>query len=205
MIVVCLSSLNLHSYFRNLIYDYHACNHHKYVSDIIQISKTLSFLGSPTQSFQQPSFSPSSVGSNMWTQYSYSYLATTSAHVTLKFSFRANADFSWQLDDVSVRDQASTEMLSNGDFESSTSLSRWTRTSSCPFLGTGPYCGLSTSACHSSNKCYFHSYIFSAESVYQSFNVTSGQVYDVSFWLYLKYSNSNFPNLANVEMDVTIS
>ncbi len=69
----------------------------------------------------------------MWTQATYSYLATISANLTLTFAFQTNNNDNWYLDDVSVKDPTSVEMLTNNDFESAPLLTGWTTgsTGSC--------------------------------------------------------------------------
>jgi hypothetical protein len=75
----------------------------------------------------------------------------------------------------------------------------------CPLFGCGSSCGLATSGCHSSNKCYLDSCLLASSSIQQSFIATNGQLYTLTFWIYLDHVSSWLPSFINVEMNVIIS
>ena len=123
---------------------------------------------------------------NQWKNRTYSYLAAISTTLILKFTFEAASRHDWYLDDVSVKDPLSTEMLINNDFESSPSLTGWTigYNSSCVSI-----CGISNTQAHSLSKAYYTSCDSKTTWISQSFAAIGGQVYTITFWIYLEYSN----------------
>jgi hypothetical protein len=121
--------------------------------------------------------------------------------VNLTFSFEASLNDYWCIDDVSIQNPTLTEMLSNGNFESTPSLTGWTPTCSyfCSFS-----CALTTSGCHSSSNCYCNPCIVTTTSLQQSFTVTNGQIYNFTFWLYLDHTAS-YGGIPSIQMYATIS
>ncbi|CAF1251946.1 unnamed protein product [Adineta steineri] len=98
----------------------------------------------------------------------------------------------WYLDDVSVKDPSSVEMLTNGDFESSPTLTGW---------NTGSGGAISSTQSHSSSHSFYVS--FNSVWISQSFNALSGVIYNVSYWIYFeRTSNGNDPTAV---LDVTIN
>ncbi|CAF1299305.1 unnamed protein product [Adineta steineri] len=107
----------------------------------------------------------------------------------------------WYLDDASVKDPSSVEMLTNGDFESSPTLTGWT-------TGSGGSCGstpsISSTYSHSSSQSYYVGCSSGSGSagISQSFSAISGVTYTISFWvfLYKTHNGSDQPVL-----DVTMN
>ncbi|UJR19981.1 hypothetical protein I4U23_023115 [Adineta vaga] len=138
-----------------------------------------------TVTTQNPSLNnivPSSLTANSWTLFTYSYQATNSTTLTIKFSFQASVDYKWYVDDVSIKDSSSNEKITNGKLENSPSLTGWT-------TGYSGVCifnyGITSNEYHSSSKSYYSSCITGITWISQSFNVISGQTYNISFWLYM--------------------
>ena len=114
--------------------------------------------------------------------YAFLWISNTTGFVNLTFELQ-NKPFYWLIDDISVHNGA-VEMLSNGGFESG-SLSPWIR--SDPY---GP-CGGSAGRVdpQSPHNGSFHLLDGSDDCpdyISQSFRVTTGQIYTVSFWLQVK-------------------
>ncbi|CAF1614424.1 unnamed protein product [Adineta ricciae] len=125
-------------------------------------------------------------GPTNWFQFSYTYLATSTAP-TLRFIFNNGpADYSY-LDAVSVTDNnnASVELLSNPSFENSIpSPVSWTVTNSSTCQGSTQ--GLVTnSGCHSGSgsNCFLDHCKNGYEYIFQSFAANIGDYYNVSFWV----------------------
>jgi hypothetical protein len=157
----------------------------------------LSYVATTTQNPQLASFDANSFTSGVWTSCTYLYFATKSATVNLKFSFEASTNDHWCIDDVSIQNPTLTEMLSNGNFESTPSLTGWT--SGCSPCSFG--CALTTSGCHSASNCYCNPCVITTTSLQQSFTVTNGQIYNFTFWLYLKSNGGT----SSMQMYATIS
>ncbi|CAF1412283.1 unnamed protein product [Adineta steineri] len=102
--------------------------------------------------------------------------------------------YGWYLDDGSVKDPLSVEMLTNGNFESNPTLTGWNTGSN----GSSGTCvpttaNISSTYSHSSSLSYYvgcssgsgapSSYGFAWIS--QSFSALSGAIYTISFWVYL--------------------
>lgn len=103
------------------------------------------------------------------------------------------------MDDVSVRSSSSVELLTNGGFESTSLTSGWTPGS----LGScGSKAGGSTSGCHTSSQCYYDACDGANITISQSFAVTAGQSYNVSFWYY--YLDLPGGDPSPVQMTVTL-
>ncbi|UJR24283.1 hypothetical protein I4U23_027250 [Adineta vaga] len=115
----------------------------------------------------------------------YSWTPAASGTVTLAFQFRHDPGL-WYLDDVSVFD-GTNEKIVNGDFETGSLSPQWTKSApngSCTCCitarvdnitgGVVPKSG-SQYVIDGSNNCI--------SQISQSFTVTLGQVYTISFWL----------------------
>ena len=112
--------------------------------------------------------------------HTYSYLAASSRNLTLKFIFQNDNKHNWYLDDVSVKDSTSAEMMTNGNFENSSSLTGWITAGP----GSCSSFGVSTTTFYSSNHSYYYQCGSQTAWIYQSFAAISGQIYNVSFWSY---------------------
>ncbi|CAF0761977.1 unnamed protein product [Adineta steineri] len=133
------------------------------------------------------SLSGTNLSSNTWAPYAYSYLASTSANLTITFTFQGTNKNNWYFDDASVKDPTSVEMLTNGDFETMPSLTGWS-------IGPSGACtsasGLTTSVVHSPSQSF---YVKCSSSIWiaQSFAAISGETYNITFWLYMEHSGGN--------------
>lgn len=141
-------------------------------------------IGSTTITTQNPllaNVSRSSFTLNAWSPSNFTYIAASSKTVKLLFTFQANNQNDWVLDDVSVRTSANTELLTNGNFENTPALTGWTTgaTSGC----VGSY-GASSSGCRS-GSCFKDQCPTQETWISQSFNVTAGFTYSISFWVFL--------------------
>ncbi|CAF0797595.1 unnamed protein product [Adineta steineri] len=144
---------------------------------------TTSVTTSTTTTTQNPiiaSIDQNNITATQWTLYTCSYLAPISTNLTLQFTLDVGHKGDWYLDDISVKDPTSVEMLTNGNLEASPALIGWS---------TGSGGAISTAQSHSSS----HSFDVSATSswIAQSFAAIGGQVYTVTFWLYLNPSPGN--------------
>ena len=90
-------------------------------------------------------------------------------------------------------------MLINGNFESTPLLTGWT-------TGYSYLCTLSSfissSHVHSPNHAFHDACIIGTVSISQSFAAIAGQVYNVTFWLYL--TKSGWP-VGTAQLDVTMN
>ncbi|CAF0761904.1 unnamed protein product [Adineta steineri] len=133
------------------------------------------------------SLSGTNLSSNAWAPYAYSYLASTSANMTITFTFQGTNKNNWYFDDASVKDPTSVEMLTNGDFETMPSLTGWS-------IGPSGACtsasGLTTSVVHSPSQSFYVK-CSSSIRIAQSFAAISGETYNVTFWLYMEHSGGN--------------
>ncbi|CAF4055322.1 unnamed protein product [Adineta steineri] len=133
------------------------------------------------------SLSGTNLSSNAWAPYAYSYLASTSANLTITFTFQGTNKNNWYFDDASVKDPTLVEMLTNGDFETMPSLTGWS-------IGPSGACtsasGLTTSVVHSPSQSF---YVKCSSSIWiaQSFAAISGETYNITFWLYMEHSSDN--------------
>ncbi|CAF4102548.1 unnamed protein product [Adineta steineri] len=145
-----------------------------------------------TQNSKVNSLSNNNITDNTWTLFNCTYMSAISGNLTLKFTMTPSNKHDWYLDDASVKDPSSVEMLTNGDFESSPTLIGW-------YTGSGG--AISSTQSHSPS----HSFYASSNSVWisQSFNALSGVIYNVSYWIYFeRTSNGNDPSAV---LDVTIN
>ncbi len=113
---------NISLYSSNIIYQLQVCNN----SIVILVDFVLFFVATTIQSSQIGSVNDTSATSGTWVQCSCSYTATISKNLILQFTFRTNNKCTWYIDDVSVQDPMSTEMLTNGGFENSSLPIGWT-------------------------------------------------------------------------------
>ncbi|CAF1507006.1 unnamed protein product [Adineta ricciae] len=127
------------------------------------------------------SISDTNTVKNAWTQSSCSYIASASTNVTFKIIVETDNKDQWNIDDISVLDSSSVELLINGNFESNPSDTDWIiNKNTCSATETNFDTTLSHSANHSYfNKCNGESVILS-----QSFTVTIGHSYSISLWYY---------------------
>jgi hypothetical protein len=92
----------------------------------------------------------------MWTLCTYTYMAMIPENLTLKFAFQASNKYDWYLDDISVKDPTSIEMLTNGYLESNLSITEW----NTGFSGScGSSCGISSTMSHSPIQSYHTTWI----------------------------------------------
>ena len=87
------------------------------------------------------------------------------------------------MDDVSVSD-GTTELLLNGGFESGSFSPGWTKSTpngGCNAFTTGA--AIDTSSCHTGSYCFSDGCGGRTDQISQSFSVTAGHVYYISFWL----------------------
>ncbi|CAF1500214.1 unnamed protein product [Rotaria sp. Silwood1] len=129
----------------------------------------------------------------------YTYTATFTGMNILEFGFKAvNQIKTWHLDDVSLIDKnaSNAEMLVNGGFENG-SLVGW------QMLCSNNNCGLTVgnitqSNCHTGSYCYEGACQNAYDFLRQTFSVTSGHVYILSFWLYTNghHSQAAYVNIS---------
>ena len=118
--------------------------------------------------------------------YTYSYLSATSTNLTLKFIFQTDSKHDLYFDDISVKNSSLVEMITNSDFETSTSPIGWT-------TGASNSCnnfGIASVYWHSYSRAYWYQCNGLSGWIYQSFAGIGGQVYNVTFWLYLRRTAS---------------
>jgi len=87
------------------------------------------------------------------------------------------------MDDVSVSDGIN-ELLSNGGFETGSFSPSWTKSTPngvCGIFTTGAE--IDTSSCRSGSYCFSDGCGAKSDQISQSFMVTSGKTYFISFWL----------------------
>ena len=142
-----------------------------------------SFLATTTRNPQLDALSDPSIPVNTWTYRSYS-ISSTSTSLTLEYLLTLDNKHEWYLDDVSVKDSASDEMLINGNFENAT-LVGWTTGTCSP---NPP--GWSNLRSKSSTRSYRNQCQSQSITLEQVFNSTIGQIYNISFWFYLDRSGS---------------
>ncbi|CAF1457406.1 unnamed protein product [Adineta steineri] len=131
---------------------------------------------------------------NSYIQYSYNYIAvTTSTRLTLSFRMDSNSD-NWSLDTLSVkRIGTSTELLTNGDFDSGT-MSGW---SSCNPNNATNFGFVHYNIYYPQSGYYYwkDASTGAVDYLYQYFSSVVGANYTISF--YLK-GDGDLPNSANV-------
>ncbi|UJR20280.1 hypothetical protein I4U23_023411 [Adineta vaga] len=162
--------------------------YHIYLFVLATSTTSVTTTTSTTTTTQGPtlaSLSRSDISVDTWTLCTYTYTATVSGSVTLTFTLNIGNKHDWYLDDVSVKDSTLVEMLINCDFESS----------------YGSSSGISAAFVHSESRAYFDK-CNSQTSISQSFSVTGGHVYSVTFWIYLDQTG---PGHSTPSLIVTIN
>ena len=137
----------------------------------------------------------------IWTHYQINYTATNTFH-TLSFGFQNENNREYYLDQVSVINvnNLGVELLSNGNFENSTSnVTDWNQLCTS-FCGGFPG-ALSTVNCFSGN-CFRDQCRASAgiDFLQQSFSTVIGQTYTISFMLILSGSGTTTSNRFYVDV-----
>ncbi|CAF3829498.1 unnamed protein product [Adineta steineri] len=144
-----------------------------------------------TQNPELNSLSDKNMNDNTWTLFNCTYMSAILGNLILKFTMTTSNKHDWYLDDISVKNSTLVEMLTNGDFESSLTLTGW---------NTGSGGAISSAQSHSSSHSLYAS---SSTSISQSFSTISGVIYTISYWVYFeKTSNGNDPSAA---LDVTMN
>src|SRR6202050_3952341 len=118
-----------------------------------------------------------------YTLYTYSFQAQL-AQTFLTFEFRQDPAY-WSLDDVSVTNSASTQLIVNGGFEGGSyggqdTPNSWTLIGQAGLEAGG---SVSTGCAHSGSYCYSDGAVGGVDGLYQSFSTTIGSTYALSFWL----------------------
>lgn len=140
----------------------------------------------------------SQITTNVWFTPVLSYSATETRFLNLTFHFNTNNKDIWFLDDVTLRNSNLTNLLSNGDFQSSGSSGWNTQTFSCAEIISG------STDCQASTGCYKHGCNGQLSSVSQSFNAIAGDSYSLTFSFRLKDGGAG-GNANPVIMYVTIN
>ncbi|CAF0861428.1 unnamed protein product [Adineta steineri] len=120
-----------------------------------------------------------------YAQQTYSFTAQHSGFATLEFGFKAkNSAFTWHLDDVSIIDTSvlNIEMLVNGNFQTGTLIGWQVLCSNTNCGGTGG--SLVQTTCHTGSFCYKGACAGNYDYLRQSFPITIGHIYALSFWVY---------------------
>jgi fibronectin-binding autotransporter adhesin len=118
-----------------------------------------------------------------YTLYTYSFQAQL-AQTFLTFEFRQDPAF-WSLDDVSITNSASTQLIVNGGFEGGSyggqaTPNSWTLIGQAGLDAGGEVSG---GCAHSGSFCYSDGAVGGVDGLYQSFTTTIGATYSLSFWL----------------------
>ncbi|CAF3409928.1 unnamed protein product [Rotaria socialis] len=108
-----------------------------------------------------------------YTEYSYSYTPTT-AQVTIMIQFEQDPS-SFSIDDVSVVNPSSPQLLSNGGFETG-SLAPWQH-------GTVVSGNVASGCGHSGSYCYNDAIVGQTDNIHQTFSTVPGNTLNVSFYL----------------------
>ncbi|CAF1339815.1 unnamed protein product [Adineta ricciae] len=148
-----------------------------------------------TQSPLESSCSSARFYANIWTFCTSYYHRFSLYNITLTIRLLTDMNYIWYLDDVSLRTSTSTELITNGNFEGSPPLYRWStgHPSSCYDQS-----GLSSTQYHSSNRSYYDACRTNITWISQSlYTSTFYDYYNVSFWIYLDHITSS-GNLSNV-------
>jgi fibronectin-binding autotransporter adhesin len=118
-----------------------------------------------------------------YTLYTYSFQAQLT-QTFLTFEFRQDPAY-WRLDDVSVTNISSTQLIVNGGFEGGTFGAQSTPNSWTLIGQAGLSAGGRASAgcAHSGSVCYKDGAVGGVDGLYQSFATTVGATYSLSFWL----------------------
>lgn len=138
-----------------------------------------------------------SLSPNNWTLYTIPYRGIHAGNTSIMFDFIASANYNWYLDDASLRDSSGNEKLINGNFDNSTTLVGWTNGS--VGLCSGNY-GVTTSKYYSSNKSYYDSCTLGTTWISQNFIGFAGELYNISFRLYLNKVSSSALDISQVNV-----
>ncbi|CAF3284400.1 unnamed protein product [Rotaria sp. Silwood2] len=115
-----------------------------------------------------------------YTCKAYSWTSNKTGNIALAFQLRDDPDY-WYVDDVSVYN-GGVQMLVNGGFESGFLSPGWIRTTPNGVC-SGPGGTVSSISPRTGSYCLRDGYIGCADQISQSFAVTAGQLYVVSFWI----------------------
>ena len=118
-----------------------------------------------------------------YTLYTYSFQAQL-AQTFLTFEFRQDPAY-WSLDDVSVTNSSSTQLIVNGGFEGGSyggqaTPNSWTLIGQAGLSAGGTVSG---GCAHTGTYCYSDGAVGGVDGLYQSFATTIGATYSLSFWL----------------------
>ena len=114
-----------------------------------------------------------------YTYYSYIWVATGSS-AKLSFFFRHDPG-GWMLDDVTVyRNSTSTQLITNGGFESG-NLNGWSRSGSCQWNVGTAYGGANYAK--SGSYYYYDRCAQGGDTLSQTFSTVANGTYIISFWL----------------------
>ena len=127
--------------------------------------------------------------STMYTCHNFTWTASKNGSVSFVMRLRHDPD-KWCIDDVSILADG-TEMLANGGFETG-SLSPWSWTEpngTCS--GTKAAVTSSSGVARTGSNGLWDGSVGCFDQVAQSFNVTKGAIYQISFWLKSTNTGSN--------------
>jgi hypothetical protein len=122
----------------------------------------------------------------VYTNETYSFTGSLTGTGLLEFGFYSQtSSLFWHLDDVSIIDTnaSNSEMLTNGGFEAST-LNGWQVL--CSSTNCKPPSGsiLTNTSCYTGSYCYEGACEKNYDFLRQTFTVTLGHIYSLSFKLY---------------------
>ena len=143
------------------------------------------FLASTTQNPKLDTVADSAITDNVWVTRTYSYLAPTTMTLTLTFVFQNDNKHDWYFDNASVVDSSSTEKLTNGNFESSSTLTGW----SASVAGSCSSYGVTTTGYYIGVRAFYTSCESKLVTLSQSFSAIDGQVYNITFWFYRRQTS----------------
>ena len=122
-----------------------------------------------------------STATTTWVQHTYSFNASASTS-TVVFVVATNNKWTWILDDISVTDSTSSQLLINGDFESGSLSNGWVSYTCggtvCVSLAPAVPCHGGSGSCYSV-PCNHNQFL------QQAFATVAGQTYNFSFWIEL--------------------
>lgn len=147
----------------------------------LTVSTTPNICGIPVSVGSNSSIFSKTSGISSYTCKYYEWTSPTTGTVTLAFQLR-NDHSIWYLDDVSVS-EGTTEMLVNGGFESDSLSPGWIPSQpngNCTVNSVGAQ--IISSSAHSGSHCLSDECNGVADQVSQSFVVTTGHTYYISFW-----------------------
>lgn len=144
-------------------------------------------LATTTPNPQIDSFSDSAVPKNTWQYRSYPYFPIATQNLTLEYYLQLDNQHDWYLDDISVMNSNSNELIINGDFDVHPLTFGWTSRTNAG-CSTNPGIG---NAIGRANRSYINP--CRGKNVYleQTFFSIAGDRYNISFWFYLHDSQPN--------------